>query len=88
MRAFYLVNQNCSVTIDVKQNKIETIEFKDVSLSYDNVNIILDKISFKVDKPIQIAIVGKSGVGKTSLVNLISRFYDIILEKNKQKMVK
>ena len=88
MRAFYLVNQNCSVTIDVKQNKIETIEFKDVSLSYDNVNIILDKISFKVDKPIQIAIVGKSGAGKTSLVNLISRFYDIILEKNKQKMVK
>lgn len=88
MRAFYLVNQNCSVTIDVKQNKIETIEFKDVSLSYDNVNIILDKISFKVDKPIQIAIVGKSGAGKASLVNLISRFYDIILEKNKQKMVK
>ena len=58
-------------------DNIKTIEFKDVSLSYDAVNIILDKISFKVKKPMQIAIVGKSGVGKTSLVNLIPRFYDI-----------
>ena len=56
---------------------IETIEFKDVSLSYDNINTILDKISFKVNKPMQIAIVGKSGAGKTSLVNLLPRFYDI-----------
>lgn len=56
---------------------IEIIEFKDVSLSYDNINKILDKISFKVDKPMQIAIVGKSGAGKTSLVNLLPRFYDI-----------
>lgn len=58
-------------------SQIQTIEFKDVSLSYDGVNTILDKISFKVDKPMQIAIVGKSGAGKTSLVNLLPRFYDI-----------
>ena len=55
----------------------KSIEFKDVSLSYDNKNIILDKINFKVDKPMQVAIVGKSGAGKTSLVNLLPRFYDI-----------
>lgn len=60
-----------------KLNHIETIEFKDVSLSYDGINTILDKISFKVNKPMQIAIVGKSGAGKTSLVNLLPRFYDI-----------
>lgn len=59
-----------------KLNHIETIEFKDVSLSYDGINTILDKISFKVNKPMQIAIVGKSGAGKTSLVNLLPRFYD------------
>ncbi len=58
-------------------NGIETIEFKDVSLSYDGINTILDKISFKVNKPMQIAVVGKSGAGKTSLVNLLPRFYDI-----------
>lgn len=56
---------------------IEKIEFKDVSLSYDGVNTILDKISFVAEKPKQIAIVGKSGTGKTSLVNLLPRFYDI-----------
>lgn len=58
-------------------NHIETIEFKDVSLNYDGINTILDKISFKVNKPMQIAVVGKSGAGKTSLVNLLPRFYDI-----------
>lgn len=58
-------------------NHIEKIEFKDVSLSYDGINTILDKISFKVNKPMHIAIVGKSGAGKTSLVNLLPRFYDI-----------
>ena len=56
---------------------VEKIEFKDVSLSYDGVNTILDKINFTVEKPMQIAIVGKSGTGKTSLVNLLPRFYDI-----------
>lgn len=58
-------------------NHIEKIEFKNVSLNYDGINTILDEISFKVSKPVQIAIVGKSGAGKTSLVNLLPRFYDI-----------
>lgn len=58
-------------------NHIEKIEFKNVSLNYDGINTILDEISFKVSKPMQIAIVGKSGAGKTSLVNLLPRFYDI-----------
>lgn len=58
-------------------DNIETIEFKNVSLTYDGVNTILDKISFKVNKPMKIAIVGRSGAGKTSLVNLLPRFYEI-----------
>lgn len=62
-------------TLELKN--INSVEFKDVSLSYDRINTILDKISFKVDKPMQIAIVGKSGAGKTSLVNLLPRFYEI-----------
>ena len=60
-----------------KLDKIDSIEFKNVTLSYDGVNTILDDINFKVNKPIQIAIVGKSGAGKTSLVNLIPRFYQL-----------
>lgn len=58
-------------------SNIENVEFKDVSLSYDGINTILDKINFKVNKPMQVAVVGKSGAGKTSLVNLLPRFYDI-----------
>ena len=48
-----------------------------MTLSYDGINTILDNISLKVDKPITIAIVGKSGAGKTSFVNLIPRFYNL-----------
>jgi len=56
---------------------INNIEFKNVSLSYDGINIVLENINFKVEKPMQIAIVGKSGTGKTSLINLLPRFYEI-----------
>lgn len=57
--------------------KIDSIEFKDVTLSYDGANTILNKVNLKIDKPMSIAIVGKSGVGKTSFVNLIPRFYNL-----------
>ncbi len=57
--------------------KIDLIEFKDVKLSYDGTNTILDTINLKIDKPMIIAIVGKSGAGKTSFVNLIPRFYNL-----------
>lgn len=57
--------------------KVNSIEFKDVTLSYDGVNTILDNINLKIDKPMSIAIVGKSGAGKTSFVNLIPRFYNL-----------
>ena len=57
--------------------KIESIEFKNVSLNYDGKNTILDDINLKIDKPMTIAIVGKSGAGKTSFVNLIPRFYNL-----------
>ncbi len=58
--------------------KVDSMEFKNVKMSYDNKNIILENINLKIDKPQTIAIVGKSGSGKTTLVNLIPRFYDLI----------
>lgn len=61
----------------LKLEKIETIEFKNVKLSYDGINIILDNINLKIDRPMNVAIVGKSGTGKTTLVNLIPRFYNL-----------
>ncbi|AOZ93671.1 ABC transporter ATP-binding protein [Paenibacillus crassostreae] len=52
------------------------IEFDHVSFKYDNVKV-LDDVSFKVEAGETIAIMGSTGSGKTTLVNLIPRFYDV-----------
>lgn len=55
-----------------------TIEFKNVSFSYgEGEEDVLENISFKVNKGETLAIIGGTGSGKTSLVNLITRFYDV-----------
>src|SRR5690606_27428950 len=57
-----------------------SIEFKNVSFSYvDDINHkAIDNVSFKVKPGETIAIIGSTGAGKTSLVNLLNRFYDVI----------
>jgi len=52
------------------------IEYRNVSFQYDD-KTILKGINFKVGVGEKVAIVGSSGVGKTTLVNLLPRFYDI-----------
>ena len=51
------------------------IEFKEVTFSYGSKKV-LDKVSFKVTKGKTVALVGPSGGGKSTLANLIPRFYD------------
>ena len=61
--------------IDLK-NINGIIEFKNVTFSYDNKRKILDNISFKIDKCEDVAIVGKSGSGKSTIFNLLTKCYD------------
>jgi subfamily B ATP-binding cassette protein MsbA len=52
------------------------VEFQDVQFSYELNKRVLNGISFKADKGEVIALVGPSGGGKTTIINLIPRFYD------------
>lgn len=54
-----------------------TIEFKDVCFRYDDDVPVLNHVSFKANQGDTIAIVGPTGAGKTTIINLISRFYNI-----------
>lgn len=64
--------------INSKETEVEgEIEFKNVSLTYEDTNITaLKDISFKVEKGETLAVLGKTGSGKSSIINLISRLYD------------
>lgn len=53
------------------------IEFRNVSFSYNGEERVLKNISFKVRKGESLAIVGLTGAGKTTLFNLLERFYDV-----------
>jgi ATP-binding cassette subfamily B protein len=68
------LDQNASgVTSNIRGD----IEFRNVSFSYPNGEPILKNISFKVKAGQTVALVGQTGAGKTSLVKLINRTYDV-----------
>ncbi|NLE08487.1 MAG: ABC transporter ATP-binding protein [Dehalococcoidales bacterium] len=53
------------------------VEFKNVSFSYGTGTSVLSDITFNVEPGKMVALVGGSGSGKTTIINLISRFYDV-----------
>lgn len=53
------------------------VEFKDVSFSYNGENDVLKNISFTAKKGETVALVGHTGSGKSSIINLLFRYYDI-----------
>jgi ATP-binding cassette subfamily B protein len=53
------------------------VEFRDVSFAYVEDKPVLENISLKAEKGQVVAIVGPTGAGKTTIVNLLSRFYDV-----------
>jgi len=62
----------------VEMPKIKgAVEFKDVVFSYDEGETVLNNVSFRVKPGETIALVGPTGAGKSTIVSLISRFYDV-----------
>lgn len=65
-------------TFDKKTKKTGEIEFKNVSFRYPDADeYVLENISFKANKGDTIAIIGSTGSGKSTIVNLLMRFYDV-----------
>ena len=56
--------------------EIETIEFKNMSFSYSENQSLIEGFNLMIKKGQKVAIVGPTGAGKTTLINLIMRFYD------------
>ncbi len=67
-----------TATEPIDTSKIEgNIEFKNVKFGYNEDKIIINNFSAKVSKGQKIAIVGPTGAGKTTMVKLLMRFYDV-----------
>ena len=79
------INEVLDTEITIKDGKINkditdekgTVEFKNVSFKYpDAEEYLLKNISFKANKGEAVAFIGSTGSGKSSLINLVPRFYD------------
>lgn len=53
------------------------VEFKNVHFAYDEENFILNNVSFSLESGKTMAVVGSTGSGKTTLINIMNRFYEI-----------
>lgn len=69
--------QNKPDAVDIPPVQTEGVEFRDVYFGYEDEEDVLKGINLKVRPGEVLAIVGVSGGGKTTLVNLIPRFYDV-----------
>ncbi len=59
------------------KTSFEHIEFKDISFSYTEKQKLIENFSLKTERGKRIAIVGPTGCGKTTLINLLMRFYEV-----------
>ena len=79
-RIFEVIDAQSEITDDSNATQFdglkEKIEFRNISFSYDNSREILHNISFTIEKGQTVALVGASGGGKSTLSELMPRFYD------------
>ena len=78
------INEFLEVKPEIENNQLNpnkingTIAFKNVSFTYDDTNITaLKNVSFKIEAGKTLAILGKTGSGKSTVINLMARLYDI-----------
>ena len=79
--SFKRINDFLNIIDDEDKGKdeikeIKSIEFKKMSFSYDVDRPLINNFNLKISKGQKVAIVGPTGAGKTTLINLLMRFYD------------
>ena len=79
--SFRRINDFLNLDNDIDEGKaliedIESIEFKDMSFSYNENQKLIENFNLLIKKGQKVAIVGPTGAGKTTLINLLMRFYD------------
>lgn len=79
---FDVMNKKADIvdSVDAKKLRVKDgkVEYQDVNFSYDKKdNRVLSDISFTIEPGKKLALVGESGEGKTTLANLLLRFYDL-----------
>lgn len=69
----FIDNEGTIIQDDIKG----AIDFQNVSFAYNEVDMVLKNVSFQIDAGNILAIVGPTGAGKSSLINILNRFYEI-----------
>lgn len=80
-RIFSLLDEKPEIQdSDVNEKEViknGSIEFKNVFFAYNNDDFVLKNVSFKINDGEKVAFVGATGAGKSTIINLLSRFYEI-----------
>lgn len=80
-RVFEILDEEEEIPEVIKENLLHDheggVQFKDVSFGYSETEIVIKKMNIEVAPGQTVAIVGPTGAGKTTLINLLMRFYEI-----------
>ena len=80
-RIFQLLDTEPSIVSTTRKSGIDTlrgeIEFRNVWFAYNDEDYVLKDVSFRVEPGEKVALVGHTGSGKTTIINLLCRFYEI-----------